>query len=408
MSFKLLSISSMYDGYLRSFYSDNSVVKDLAYDEHYKMLLEGSTEFVSSYTKTYNKLGIEAKCLIANDSNLQGKWIVENGFKSKKSEKILFEQTKRYQPEVLLIEDFRFISKEWIEIAKKEIKSIKLVIAYHCAPYRSNILGIFKNIDFLITCTPGLKEEFGKYGIKTYTVYHGFDVDFISRVQSNTNIREHNLIFSGSLFPGNGYHIERIELIEALIKEKIDISLYVNTEKNCKIKAKQIIHLLNEFFKRIGLGRINSFFPLLEHGEKPIKNYSNSLLRVKQEPIYGFEMYKLLAKSKVVLNNHGEIAGEYAGNMRLFEATGVGSCLLTDNKKNMSELFEPDYEVVVYNSLEECIAKAKWLLENETERKKIAIAGQNRTLKNHTVENRCNQIIDIINKELAIKRSSVT
>lgn len=403
MSFRLLSISSMYDGNLRSFYSDNSVVRDLSYDDHYKMLLDGSTEFVSSYTKTYNKLGVEARCIIANDSRLQGKWVSENGFKSTRSEKVILEQTKQYQPEVLLIEDSRFINKEWLAVVKKEVKSIKLVIAYHCAPYRSNILDTFKNIDFLITCTPGLKDEFGKFGIKTYSVYHGFDSDFIERIKPGNTIRENSLIFSGSLFPGNGYHTERIELIESFLKEKIDISLYVNIEKSCKIKAKQGIHVVNSFLKRIRLNKINSFFSLLEHGEKPIKNYTSSLLRVKHEPIYGLEMYSLLAKSKIVLNNHGEIAGDYAGNMRLFEATGVGSCLLTDNKKNMSELFEPDYEVVVYYSPEDCIAKAKWLLENDAERKKIAIAGQNRTLKDHTVEKRCNQIIDIITKELASK-----
>ena len=80
------------------------------------------------------------------------------------------------------------------------------------------------------------------------------------------------------------------------------------------------------------------------------------------------------------MNIHIGVAGDYAGNMRIFEVTGVGSCLLTDNKKNMSDLFEPGKEVVVYDSPEDCIAKVKWLLENENERKKIAGSGQKKTL----------------------------
>ena len=111
-------------------------------------------------------------------------------------------------------------------------------------------------------------------------------------------------------------------------------------------------------------------------------------------------MYKLLRKSKIILNIHGKAANEYAGNMRLFEATGVGSCLITDNKKNLNELFDINNEIVVYNQSEDCIEKVKWLFKNEGERKKIAQSGQLRTLKSHTIEDRCKLIIDIICREL--------
>jgi len=87
--------------------------------------------------------------------------------------------------------------------------------------------------------------------------------------------------------------------------------------------------------------------------------------------------------------------------MRMFEVTGVGSCLLTDNKKNMNDLFIPGVEVVTYDNPDDCIEKAKWLLNHEEERKKIAFAGHQRTLKFHTVENRCRTIIEIIENELS-------
>jgi spore maturation protein CgeB len=100
------------------------------------------------------------------------------------------------------------------------------------------------------------------------------------------------------------------------------------------------------------------------------------------------------------LNMHVGVAGDYAGNMRIFEVTGVGSCLLTDNKKNIGELFETDKEILVYNSTEDCLEKIKWLSDHEEERKKIADEGHWKTLKYHTVENRCKQIHEIISKEL--------
>ncbi len=141
-------------------------------------------------------------------------------------------------------------------------------------------------------------------------------------------------------------------------------------------------------------------FDQKKYGENLVTNYSKSLTKSVQSPVYGIDMYRLMKKSKIILNKHGDIAGEYAGNVRLFEATGVGSCLLTDKKKNLAELFETDKEIVVYNGIDDCIEKIKWLLENEEERKKIAAAGQKKTLAMHTIEDRCKTIINIINKEL--------
>ncbi len=99
-------------------------------------------------------------------------------------------------------------------------------------------------------------------------------------------------------------------------------------------------------------------------------------------------------------NIHGEIAKGCAGNLRLFEATGVGTCLITDWKRNLSELFEPEKEVITYKTKEECIEKIKWLLMNPLETQKIAKAGQARTLKDHTTENRAELIHELLKSNL--------
>ena len=59
-------------------------------------------------------------------------------------------------------------------------------------------------------------------------------------------------------------------------------------------------------------------------------------------------MYRVLARSKIALNRHIDVAEDHANNMRLYEATGVGTFLITDAKRNLSELFEPGEEVVTY------------------------------------------------------------
>ena len=52
-----------------------------------------------------------------------------------------------------------------------------------------------------------------------------------------------------------------------------------------------------------------------------------------KKPLFGKDMLKILRKSKILINKHIEDT-EYANNMRLFEATGSGTMLLTDYKKS--------------------------------------------------------------------------
>lgn len=82
--------------------------------------------------------------------------------------------------------------------------------------------------------------------------------------------------------------------------------------------------------------------------------------------------------------------------MRLFEATGIGTCLVTDWKENLIELFAPEKEVVTYRSAGECVEKVKWLLANPQERQAIARAGQQRTLADHNFARRAEQLDGII------------
>jgi len=107
-------------------------------------------------------------------------------------------------------------------------------------------------------------------------------------------------------------------------------------------------------------------------------------------------MYRIFAWAKIVLNRHVDIAGRYANNIRLYEATGVGTLLVTDAKDNLCELFEVGREVVSYSNAQECIALVKYYLEHENERIAIARAGQQRTLREHTYRHRMEELTEII------------
>lgn len=111
-------------------------------------------------------------------------------------------------------------------------------------------------------------------------------------------------------------------------------------------------------------------------------------------------MYRALASSQITINNHIDVAGRFANNMRLYEATGVGACLVTDVKENLHELFKPDIEIVGYAGVEELVEKVRYLLTHEAERAAIARSGQERTLREHTYRHRMQELMAILGEEI--------
>jgi spore maturation protein CgeB len=107
-------------------------------------------------------------------------------------------------------------------------------------------------------------------------------------------------------------------------------------------------------------------------------------------------MYQALRRSKITLNSHIDMAGREAGNMRLFETTGVGSYLLTDFKENLHTLFEPDREVAVWRSVDDCLAAIDRALGDAESRAAIAAAGQARTMAHHTYRHRATEILGLV------------
>jgi len=124
---------------------------------------------------------------------------------------------------------------------------------------------------------------------------------------------------------------------------------------------------------------------------------SSPLHRCFQGEVWGADMYQLLRRSRITLNSHIDFAGQEAGNMRLFEATGVGAFLLTDFKDNLDTLFARDREVAVWHSIDDCLKVIDHYLRDDKSRSEIAHAGQARTIAQHTYRQRIVEILDFVN-----------
>jgi spore maturation protein CgeB len=112
--------------------------------------------------------------------------------------------------------------------------------------------------------------------------------------------------------------------------------------------------------------------------------------------LWGLDLYHKMAACRISLNCHIDAAGPYANNLRLYEATGVGSLLLTDAKDNLAELFDPATEIVAYRDTADCARQIRDLLADEKRRLAIAEAGQRRTLNEHNHARRTEELLDLI------------
>ena len=406
MSYRFIRISDYYGDYLRNYYEKFPDNVHLAYKEQYDHLTDHSVDLVNSFSKYLRNLGVDAMDIVANAEPLQNKWGKEHiGIEKISFENLIFEQIKFYKPNVIWVDSTKLLNKKWIQKLRNEIPSLKLIAGHICAPYNSTISDSFSAFDMMFTCSPCIQKELSAAGLTTELVYHSFDHAILELLKADTkHFPKTDFVFTGSLYTGYGLHKSRIEYIEKMVEQGVEISIFGNLETRLNVFLKQSAYHSIHFLKTVGLSSMINKIPFLKnkvnYGDEKIHYYSKKLIKRVKPPVFGLEMFKLLENSGICFNIHGEIAKKCAGNVRLFEATGMGTCLLTDWKENLKELFDVDKEIVTYRSADECIEKVKWLMSHPDEASKIAKAGQERTLRSHTVEARAADLDRIFRSKL--------
>lgn len=117
-------------------------------------------------------------------------------------------------------------------------------------------------------------------------------------------------------------------------------------------------------------------------------NYKGMFLDWKNVP-------SLFAKARVNLSNHIREGYLYL-NDRVPLVLGTGGFLIVDRIEGLSDVFIEDKHVVYYDDLADLVAKAKFYVEHQEERDRIAKVGQRFVLKHHTYENRAREILAIL------------
>jgi spore maturation protein CgeB len=405
MSYCFVKVTSYYEHFLRNYYLKHPGIIQSSFKEQHDHLMNqlfGWSDFFSQNLKNH---GVDAYEIVSNAEILQSTWAHENNCNLAGLDLLKF-QLKSLKPDVIFFQDSIRFNSNWVMELKKSIPSLRLIIGWCCSPYTKENLNQFRNYDFMMVCSPRFFNDFKKAGIKVYQMMHAFESSILNSINGSHH-EINDISFIGSIMAGKDGHIERLHLLNELLKSSIKVDLYTRIEEigYLELKVRQSGYIASKIIQFLGLQnqakiipKIQKFYAL-NHIPQKLKNL-DQIKTLAKNPVYGLEMYKVLSESKIGFNAHGSFAGGFAANIRLFEVTGVGSCLLTDYFPNMNDIFEDGKECVTYKSTEECIEKVNWLLSHPNELKQISIAGQKRTLKDHTFARRAEELHGIISKEL--------
>ncbi len=390
---RIIILNTDYADFLIWLYSKHPDLEDQSYDEQMRVRNDSLFSVADFYSANLRKLGHEAWDIHVNNYAMQKAWAREHDLHFDESEpifdprrnafrrikaiaartparllrplvrsflasldepppwfyQILSAQIEHHRPDVILVQNISAISVPFLLSQKP---CVRLLIGQHAAT-RLEVKD-YSGYDLIVSSYPPTLEFFRRLGVQVEMTRLGFEPAILSQLKGRAEL--YDLTFVGSL---GSVHSSRVEWLESLYARHPQIQIW--SPNTTDLVPTSPIH------------------------------------RVCRGPAWGREMYEILFSSKITLNHHGNIA-PYASNQRLFEATGVGTLLFTERMPGLEDIFEPGKEIVCYGSFEECSELAGYYLSHEAERRKIARAGQARTLQQHTYENRMQDFVRIVQK----------
>jgi hypothetical protein len=366
---RILIVNTDYPKFLRALYRSHPGLEDAGYAAQMAVRNDSLFGVADYYSRNFSAQGHVAAEVHVNNRWMQYAWAREHGVAAQKPEDgeaggasrtsprqwmkaalrpvlgplirklrpprmpaweaaLLAAQIADFRPDVILNQEMTYIDNRTLKMAKPP-GTVTIGQIAATLPQDLN----FEAYDLVISSLPNLVDWFRAHGQAAEVNRLAFEPSILEKLGPQPP-RDVDLSFVGSL---SQIHAGRIRLLEHIARH-LPLAVWGN-----------------------GIETLPAASPL--HA-------------CYQGEAWGREMYNVLRRSRITLNNHLDLAGEWANNMRLYEATGMGTMLLTDAKRNLAEIFVPGVEVAAYRDEEECIAQIRRYLADEPARAAIAAAGQ--------------------------------
>lgn len=332
-----------------------------SYKERLSDLLKLKFGTSNFYSNSFKLQGWEAIDIIANDNKLNELYMKEKGFAYCDSKDTVKRILYDYQPEIIYCQDLSFFNKCDYDFLRST--GVKLIVGQCSCPWPSDERVAL--LDIVFTSFPHYIPRIQSLGVKSHFLQIGFGLKTSILAENHIDV-----FVEGSWIPLSDF-------ASFLRHPRASYAYPVSFVGGIGRHWDQGNRLLSEIAKQI------PDFRWWGYGVE----YTDSPLTDKyQGQAWGMDMYRVYANSKIVINRHGEVAEGYSNNMRMFEATGCGALLMTEDSKNIKDYFEPGKECVTYTSTEDLIQKINYYLQHEDERRVITSNGQARTMRDHCYE----------------------
>jgi hypothetical protein len=358
---RFLQLHTFYPAYLSRFYARNTDLLDASYEELDRALLADGFSAAHMWARYLAKLGHETQLVIANDVVAQTRWVssvlgrIPLKKKSEWVRQIALEQVNRFQPDVLHLGDPVTFDMSFVRQLKVRPKTI---IGWRAAPTPDTV--DWNGMDLFLSHLDVSVNFAWQRGVRDARLFYPGFCRWIADAVAQEQPR-YDLVFCGQWSPD---HERRNKLIAKLAKASV------------------------------GKDRPFTFGLFLECTDP--STLPDAVRRLNRGSVWGLDMYRALRQGRVVLNAEIDMARGSAGNMRFFEATGVGSCLLTEHHSNVGQYFEPEKEIVTFKGGDDCLAKLHALLDDPGKTDAIARAGQDRCLAKHESATRMKALLALL------------
>ena len=423
-NYKIVRIAGVgYSTAQKKLYGDNPQTACMPYAQQQQALFDLVSMYSNGFSRAMRALGNEAHEIVYDLKTMQTAWARENNVRFNAhtwKTDIILKQIEKLRPDVVYFQDIHSLPYELRKELKAMFGFIKLIVVFTGAPAKIRQVD---DADIMFVGIPSMVRPYEANGRRAHVLYHGFDEAVLDKMGTIGEPRyRHDFTFVGS----SGYGIHPCHTVRYwfLVKlmERTGLCAWIDEQLGIRDRTKKF---LAKIMAEPDAGRLSTqmlgltikpksedelekclmqFLGRQREARENMRKREGLPIRTLQEqfpqrchpPKFGMEMYDAIRHSRVSFNIHSTKATDSVGNMRMFETAGVGGCLLTDTSDNMAELFEDGKEVVTYSGLEECIEKARFLLDHEDVCRSIAEAGQIRTLRDHTISNRCRQMDVVI------------
>lgn len=372
IALKLMQIHGFYPSYIDTFYREYPDTASLPFIEQTNRLVRDGYSANHIIAPYMDQFGYETHLVFANNPFTQEKWMAEQGFTV----------TDR---------------KNWIhEIVRTQIDTIKPDILYLSDPITFE--GAFVRS---LSWKPALIVGWRAANIPEGTDWTGFDV----MLSSLASLREVARLLGAKR--AEHFHPGYPAWINGLITDqKAEYDVIFSGSWTSAQHEKR-----NAYLKHIATASEINGFSCAYYLTGELHSMPPAVARFNKGGKFGIAMHRALRSGKIVIDARGsleiknvgntiDLAKSETANMRIFEVTGAGCFLLTEYHENLRDYFQLGVEIETFRNERELVDKINYYLAHPVERDAIARRGQERCLRDYSMEMQARKFDAIVRNTL--------